>query len=62
MAFGQRNAPATFQGEMGVTFAIVKWQHTLFYEDDNTVFSPTAGEYIKRVESVLRLVYELDEL
>lgn len=56
MPFELKNARATFQRTMNVIRATVNWQYASVYIDDVIIFSPTTGDHIEHIESVIRLI------
>lgn len=58
MAFGLKNALATFQMAMNVIVASVRWLLAVIYLDDIAVFSQSPMGRIEQVQRVMRLLYE----
>jgi len=52
MPFGLKNAPAMFQTVMDKVLRGLTWQHCLVYIDDIMIFSKTAEEHIRHLDSV----------
>jgi len=58
MPFCLTNGPATFQRALDITLSGLKWQICLVYFDDVIIFSATAKQHVKDVDTVLHRLHE----
>jgi Reverse transcriptase (RNA-dependent DNA polymerase) len=57
MHFGMKNAPATFQRFVDITFAGLTWKVCLVYLDDIIVYSKSRDEHTVHLDAVLHCLY-----
>jgi len=58
MTFGLTKAPATFQRSLHIILSGLKWQICLVYLDDVIIFSASAEQHVKDVDTVLHRLRE----
>lgn len=56
MQFCLQNTPAKFQRAIDIILSEVYWKTSLFYTDDNAIFSKSNCQYFKDIDKVLTLL------